>query len=254
MPKAVRQRAPLPEAPVRTPTGEWVLPPWVARRPETLAHPGLPARPLRAGRRLQPRLGRGRAGRDRALVRRLRRGRRPVRGPAPGARPDRPPAPRRLAGPDPGRLRLLAALQPADVDPVRREPARDDPGGPGRARRVLPAQQHAAGVPALPGAGAARRPGCTGSPGCRSSCARCSSWRRRGSCSRPPSSCWPAGSARSTTVGAMAVLLYAASNQFYFFNAQFSYQTVAIAMVMADLLPAGAGLRQSRSSVRGRCW
>ena len=38
---------------------------------------------------------------------------------------------------------------------------------------------------------------------------------------------------RSTAVGAMAVLLYAASNQFYFFNAQFSYQTVAIAMVMA---------------------
>lgn len=39
---------------------------------------------------------------------------------------------------------------------------------------------------------------------------------------------------RSTTVGAVAVLLYAASNQFYFFNAQFSYQTVAIAMVMAS--------------------
>ncbi|MBJ7356905.1 hypothetical protein [Nocardioides sp.] len=38
---------------------------------------------------------------------------------------------------------------------------------------------------------------------------------------------------RSTTVGAVAILLYAASNQFYFFNAQFSYQTVAIAMVMA---------------------
>ena len=38
---------------------------------------------------------------------------------------------------------------------------------------------------------------------------------------------------RSTAVGGMAVLLYAASNQFYFFNAQFSYQTVAIAMVMA---------------------
>lgn len=39
---------------------------------------------------------------------------------------------------------------------------------------------------------------------------------------------------RSTTVGGVAVLLYAASNQFYFFNAQFSYQTVAIAMVMAS--------------------
>jgi hypothetical protein len=38
---------------------------------------------------------------------------------------------------------------------------------------------------------------------------------------------------RSPMVGAVAVLLYAASNQFYFFNAQFSYQTVAIAMVMA---------------------
>ena len=37
MPKAVRQQAPLPEAPVRTPTGEWALPPWAARRPETLA-------------------------------------------------------------------------------------------------------------------------------------------------------------------------------------------------------------------------
>lgn len=39
---------------------------------------------------------------------------------------------------------------------------------------------------------------------------------------------------RSTTVGGVAILLYAASNQFYFFNAQFSYQTVAIAMVMAS--------------------
>ena len=38
---------------------------------------------------------------------------------------------------------------------------------------------------------------------------------------------------RSTMVGSIAVLLYAASNQFYFFNAQFSYQTVAIAMVMS---------------------
>ena len=38
---------------------------------------------------------------------------------------------------------------------------------------------------------------------------------------------------RSTTVGAFAVLIYAGSTQFYFFNAQFSYQTVAIAMVMA---------------------
>ena len=38
---------------------------------------------------------------------------------------------------------------------------------------------------------------------------------------------------RSTTVGAFAVLVYVSSTQFYFFNAQFSYQTVAIAMVMA---------------------
>ena len=233
MPKAVRQQAPLPEAPVRTPTGEWALPPWVATAPRDAGDPGVPARPLRAGRRLQPRLGRRRAGRDRPLVRRLRRGRRAVRGPAPGARPDRPPAARRLAGADPGRLRLLAALQPADVDPVRREPARDDAGRPGRARRVLPAQQHAAGVAALPGPGARDGRACTGSPACRSSCARCSSWRRRGSRSRARCSCSPAGSAGRPPSARMAVLLYAASNQFYFFNAQFSYQTVAIAMVMA---------------------
>lgn len=37
----------------------------------------------------------------------------------------------------------------------------------------------------------------------------------------------------STRVGATAVLLYTASAQFYFFNAQYSYQTVAIAMAMA---------------------
>jgi hypothetical protein len=40
---------------------------------------------------------------------------------------------------------------------------------------------------------------------------------------------------RSTQVGAAAVLLYAGGAQFYFFNAQFSYQTVAIAMLMAAL-------------------
>src|SRR3954468_10303066 len=40
---------------------------------------------------------------------------------------------------------------------------------------------------------------------------------------------------RSTQVGAAAVLLYAGSAQFYFFNSQFSYQTVAIAMLMAAL-------------------
>ena len=38
---------------------------------------------------------------------------------------------------------------------------------------------------------------------------------------------------RSTRVGAAAVLLYTASAQFYFFNAMYSYQTVAIAMAMA---------------------
>lgn len=38
---------------------------------------------------------------------------------------------------------------------------------------------------------------------------------------------------RSPRVGGFAVLVYAASTQFYFFNAQFSYQTVAISMVMA---------------------
>lgn len=40
---------------------------------------------------------------------------------------------------------------------------------------------------------------------------------------------------RSTQVGAAAVLLYAGSAQFYFFNSQFSYQTVAIAMLIAAL-------------------
>ena len=39
--------------------------------------------------------------------------------------------------------------------------------------------------------------------------------------------------AGSTRAGAAVVVLYAASPQFYFFNAQFSYQTVAIAMLMA---------------------
>lgn len=40
---------------------------------------------------------------------------------------------------------------------------------------------------------------------------------------------------RSTQVGAATVLLYAGSAQFYFFNSQFSYQTVAIAMLIAAL-------------------
>ncbi len=40
---------------------------------------------------------------------------------------------------------------------------------------------------------------------------------------------------RSGRAGFVAVLLYGASPQFYFFNAQFSYQTVAIAMLAAAL-------------------
>ncbi|WP_193605421.1 hypothetical protein [Nocardioides dongkuii] len=40
---------------------------------------------------------------------------------------------------------------------------------------------------------------------------------------------------RSSRVGSVVVLLYAASPQFYFFNAQFSYQTVAIALLLAAL-------------------
>lgn len=40
---------------------------------------------------------------------------------------------------------------------------------------------------------------------------------------------------RSTRVGAATVVLYSASAQFYFFNAQFSYQTIAIALMMAAL-------------------
>ncbi|MDN4174798.1 hypothetical protein QWY28_17685 [Nocardioides sp. SOB77] len=41
---------------------------------------------------------------------------------------------------------------------------------------------------------------------------------------------------RSARVAGLVVLLYMASAQFYFFNAQFSYQTVAIAMLAAALL------------------
>src|SRR3954454_2638673 len=44
---------------------------------------------------------------------------------------------------------------------------------------------------------------------------------------------------RSTQVGAATVLLYAGSAQFYFFNSQYSYQTVAIAMLMAALYLLG---------------
>jgi hypothetical protein len=41
--------------------------------------------------------------------------------------------------------------------------------------------------------------------------------------------------ARSARAGGFAVLVYVASPQFYFFNAQFSYQTVALAMVISVL-------------------
>lgn len=41
---------------------------------------------------------------------------------------------------------------------------------------------------------------------------------------------------RSARVGGLVVLLYAASQQLYFFNAQFSYQTLALAMVVAVAL------------------
>ena len=114
--------------------------------------PRLPARAVRPGRRLQPRLGRRGARADRALVRRLPPGRRALRRAAPRPGPDRPPATRRLARADAHRLCVLAPDEPAVVDALRREPARHDAGRPRRARRVLPAQQHAAGLTALPGA------------------------------------------------------------------------------------------------------
>ncbi|MBF4162036.1 hypothetical protein [Nocardioides acrostichi] len=40
---------------------------------------------------------------------------------------------------------------------------------------------------------------------------------------------------RSSRVGGLVVLLYSASSQFYFFNAMFSYQTLAISMLVATL-------------------
>lgn len=40
---------------------------------------------------------------------------------------------------------------------------------------------------------------------------------------------------RSARAGSIAVFLYAASSQFYFFNAQFSYQTVAIALAVGAM-------------------
>ena len=57
---------------------------------------------------------------------------------------------------------------------------------------------------------------------------------------------------RSTQVGAATVLLYAASAQFYFFNSQFTYQTVAIAMLVGRALPAGARPSTPRRSGPGR--
>lgn len=53
---------------------------------------------------------------------------------------------------------------------------------------------------------------------------------------------------RSTRVGALFVLLYSASSQFYFFNAQFSYQTVALGMLAA----AFALLLQASDAAPGR--
>jgi len=41
---------------------------------------------------------------------------------------------------------------------------------------------------------------------------------------------------RSTRVGAVVVLLYSGSTHFYFFNAMFSYQTVAVAMLVATVV------------------
>lgn len=53
---------------------------------------------------------------------------------------------------------------------------------------------------------------------------------------------------RSTRVGALLVLLYSASAQFYFFNAQFSYQTVGLAMLAA----ASALVLQAADAAPGR--
>ena len=111
-------------------------------------------RAVRPGRRLQPAAGRRRGDGDRALVRRLRRA-----SSAPFAwlllAPSRTGHQRLGASLafEPDHVRLVAAVQPADVHPVRREPARHDAGRPGRARtssssstRMLPVSPHFPGL------------------------------------------------------------------------------------------------------------
>ena len=55
---------------------------------------------------------------------------------------------------------------------------------------------------------------------------------------------------RSTRVGALVVLLYSGSTHFYFFNAQFSYQTVAVAMLVASVVL----LLQAADTTGRRTW
>lgn len=55
---------------------------------------------------------------------------------------------------------------------------------------------------------------------------------------------------RSTRVGAVVVLLYSGSTHFYFFNAMFSYQTVAVAMLVATLVL----LLQASDTTGRRTW
>lgn len=52
--------------------------------------------------------------------------------------------------------------------------------------------------------------------------------------------------ARSSRVGGAAVLLYSGSAQFYFFNAQFSYQTVAIALAVTAMVLLARALDAER--------
>ena len=118
--------------PERTPTGERALPSWAAASRDA-GYPGVPARP--ASCRSSATAGAGPAtSRSRScsgtsasscivapfaalLLAPSRTGHQRL-GASLALRPDR--------------LRLLAPLQPADVDPVRREPARHDAGRPGR--------------------------------------------------------------------------------------------------------------------------
>lgn len=55
---------------------------------------------------------------------------------------------------------------------------------------------------------------------------------------------------RSTRVGAVVVLLYSGSTHFYFFNAMFSYQTVAVAMLVATVVL----LLQAADATGRRTW